>query len=171
MWYKKLVLLVMMLTLSSCFDFGPEGGGTPNTFGGSESPYTPVKMNRPEFEAAVKFLEAQPIENAGKIYVKGDYLFVGDTNKGFHIVDNSNPSDPQRIKFIQAPGATDLIIKEDILYINQAVDLIALKYDIPSQSLLLTKRIKNVFPQKPDPNGIIPLGTVAENEIIINWEQ
>ena len=61
------------------------------------------------------------------------------------MVDNSNPESPQIIKFIEIPGSVDMAIKEDILYADSYVDLVAI--DISNMDdIREVKRIENVFP-------------------------
>ena len=95
-------------------------------------------------------------------------VFVNENNEGFHIFDNEDPENPAALAFIKAPGATDLAIKNNVYYINQAVDLIAVTYDKLDASLVVTKRIRNVFPVKISPDGYIP--DVEDGAIIIDYE-
>ncbi|OOV18741.1 hypothetical protein [Flavobacterium sp. LM4] len=95
-------------------------------------------------------------------------MFINDVNKGFHVYDYSDPKNPVRLQFIKAPGATDLAIIDDVIYINQAVDLVTIKYNSATKKIDITNRNKNVFPQKKSPNGFS--GNPRENEIIIDWK-
>ena len=94
-------------------------------------------------------------------------MFVNDVNKGFHIYDYSNPKNPIRTNFINVPGATDLAIKGNTIYINQAVDLVTATFNPATKIFTVTNRNRNVFPQKQAPNGF--QGYTKENEIIIDW--
>ncbi len=129
--------------------------------------YEPVFLERAAFEASVTLNETKPIINSGKIYVVEDLLFVNEKNEGFHIIDNTDPENPLPIAFINAPGATDLAIKNNIFFINQAVDLIAVSYTRESNTLIVSKRIRNVFPVMISPDGYTP--NVTEDSIIINY--
>jgi len=131
------------------------------------SDFEPVLLDRITFEESVTLEETTPLVNTGKIYVISDLLFVNEVNKGFHIYDNENPSSPRSIAFIAAPGATDLAIKNNVYYINQAVDLIAVTYSKETNTLEITKRIRNVFPVKPSPDGFTP--NTSDNTVIIDY--
>ncbi|WP_396596675.1 hypothetical protein [Dokdonia sp. R86516] len=130
--------------------------------------YDAITLDRPTFEASVTLEDARTIVNSGKIYVLNGLLFVNEKNKGFHIFDNENPSSPIALAYIKAPGATDLAIKNNVYYINQAVDLIAVTYDKQTANLQVTKRIREVFPSKISPDGFIH--DIPNGEIIIDYE-
>lgn len=130
--------------------------------------YDAITLDRPTFEASVALEDARSIINSGKIYVFNGLLFVNEKNKGFHIFDNENPSSPVALAYIKAPGATDLAIKNEVYYINQAVDLIAVTYDKQTANLQVTKRIREVFPPKVSPDGFIH--DIPDGEIIVDYE-
>jgi len=130
--------------------------------------YEPITMDRNEFEAAVQMMPAQAIEKAGKIYIKDGYLFVNDVHKGFHIYDYSNPVDPVPLGFINVPGATDLAVRDNIVYINQATDLVTMQFDTGANAMTLLNRNENVFPSMTSPDGSSE--NVANDEVIIGWE-
>lgn len=130
--------------------------------------YDAITLDRPTFEASVILEDARSIINSGKIYVFNGLLFVNEKNKGFHVFDNENPSSPVALAYIKAPGATDLAIKNEVYYINQAVDLIAVTYDKQTANLQVTKRIREVFPPKVSPDGFVH--NIPDGEIIIDYE-
>ncbi|WGU68891.1 hypothetical protein QIU19_02915 [Capnocytophaga canimorsus] len=47
--------------------------------------------------------------------------------------------------FLSIPGATDLAIRDEVMYVNQATDLVAFSYDVNSGTITLHKRIKKGF--------------------------
>lgn len=132
-----LILLVFPFLLSSCSDEVE----TTVTYTVQE----PVYMLRSELKEAVKVNEPQGLENPGKIYAKGDYLFINELDKGIHIINNSNPAAPHFISFINIPGNIDLAIKDNILYADSYIDFVALDISNP-QDVKLIKRIENIFP-------------------------
>lgn len=86
----------------------------------------------------------QELENPGKIYIYGDYLFVNEPQKGIHILDNSNPSNPINVNFIKIDGNVDLAINSGILYADSYVDLLA--FDINDiRNVKLENRVQDVF--------------------------
>jgi hypothetical protein len=82
-------------------------------------------------------------------------------------MDNTDPANPNALKFLNTPGATDLIFKGDSFYVNQAVDLVALKFNTDISAVAVTERIEDVFPQILSPDGFD--ANAAANEIVINW--
>ncbi|CAD0004650.1 hypothetical protein [Flavobacterium salmonis] len=157
---KLLLLLLIAFVFTSCLRLENNSW--------EENQYKPVVLQRSVFEKSIVLENAQTITKSGKIYIKGDLMFINDVNKGFHVYDYSDPKNPVRLQFIKAPGATDLAIIDDVIYINQAVDLVTIKYNSATKKIDITNRNKNVFPQKKSPNGFS--GNPRENEIIIDWK-
>lgn len=131
------------------------------------SRYEPKVMQREIFEKSIEVLAPATMQNAGKIYLKDNLLFLGDTNKGFHVYDNSDPKNPVAVAFLSIPGATDLAIRDDVMYVNQAVDLVALSYDAVTKKVQIHKRIQQTFPEMRSPDGYYFYQ--KENEIIVDW--
>ncbi|HET8737063.1 MAG TPA: hypothetical protein VFM69_10730 [Pricia sp.] len=88
---------------------------------------TPLTAELSAFkEEAVAVTEPVPIQESGKIYAYKDYVFVNDVSRGFHILDNSDPSAPENIGFIKMEGNNDISIKDDRLYADSYGDLVVL---------------------------------------------
>ena len=140
-------------------------------------PYRPVLMERSTLEQSISFLETKNIEKPGKIYIYGTFLFVNEKFHGIHIYDNKDPSNPIKKGFIRIPGCIDMAVKDNTLYADNAVDLVAIRLiDIQSGNVSVTKRITNVFPEIFPPNQeYLPFEFQAENRpentIIVNWEK
>jgi hypothetical protein len=58
------------------------------------------------------------ISYAIDIFASGNYAFIADLYNGLHIVDVSNPNEPDYKKGIALPGATDIDISDTYLYIT-----------------------------------------------------
>ncbi|CAD0007991.1 hypothetical protein [Flavobacterium chungangense] len=158
---KLLLLLLIAFVFTSCLRLENNSW--------EENQYKPVVLQRSVFEKSIVLENPQTINKSGKIYIKGDLMFINDVNKGFHVYDYSDPKNPVRLQFIKVPGATDLAIIDDIIYINQAVDLVTITYNSLTKKMDIKNRNKNVFPQKKSPNGFS--GNPRENEIIIDWNE
>lgn len=163
----KIIYLLMILLLNSCVWRNVDDDINTSLI---EPPqyYEAQTMLRTEFENSTQLLPAQPISKTGKIYIKDGFLFINQPNKGFHIFDNSNPSAPINMAFLEVLGSSDLSIKNDILYINNATDLIAIKPNFNNNTIDITKRIINTFPELTSPNNCCHSNT-PDNEVIINW--
>jgi hypothetical protein len=59
-----------------------------------------------------------------------------------------DPKNLSELHFIKAPGATDLAIKGNTVYINQAVDLVTATFDPAKKILRLLNRNKMCFRKK-----------------------
>ncbi|WP_209330593.1 LVIVD repeat-containing protein [Lunatimonas salinarum] len=106
----------------------------------------PVTLQVSSFRNAEVVVEpGRPLDNIGKIYLYGDYLFVGAPGEGIHILDNTNPASPKNLNFIPIEGTGDLAINSNILYADNYIDLLAFDISDPS-NITLVKREEDVFP-------------------------
>ena len=139
------------------------------------SAYFPILMERDNLEVSVKYRSAQEIVNPGKIYYKDQVIYLNEKFKGVHVIDNSDPANPQNIGFINIPGCIDIAIKNNSLFADNATDLVAI--DISNlQNLTLTDRIPNVFPESTPPDlDYIPYPFTPSNRprntVIVAWEK
>ncbi len=137
----------------------------------SQSEYEPVIMLREDLEQSIKLLGPQTIKEYGKIYIKDSLLFINEKFEGIHVVDNSDPSNPENLAFIVIPGNLDISILNNIIYADNAVDLVAIKYT--STGVEVVDRNRNVFPELSAPdNGYYSyngLNDRPENSIIVKW--
>ncbi len=74
----------------------------------------------------INFMPPQSISRLGKIYYKAPYIFMNDVLKGIHILDNTDPANPQKIGFINIPGNRDISIKGNYMYVDNYKDLVCL---------------------------------------------
>lgn len=165
--HKPLLVTLCCLLLSSCFYFGGSDDDDPLIDIVSNN-YDPVVLKRDNFNTSVALMPPKNQDIMGKIYVKDNYLFINEPNKGFHIYDNANPENPVKLKFLKVLGSTDVSIKQDILYINNAVDLIALSFTNGFNEVTVSKRIENIFPELISPDGF--LANVAPDEVVVDWK-
>lgn len=128
--------------------------------------YLPVYKTTAEVRANIRNNPAQPVEQPGKIYIKGSFIFLNDVDKGIHVIDNSDPSHPQRIAFINIPGNMDLAVKGNVLYADLYTDLVALDISNP-RNVVLKKVVENVFPHRYYSSGFSPDST----KVIAGWEK
>jgi hypothetical protein len=106
--------------------------------------FEPVYTSFEELQANTGIVAPQPIQTVGKIYLKGDNIFINDPGKGIHIIDNTNPSSPLQLKFLSIPGNYSMAVNNNILYADSFIDLVA--FDISDISQIHeVSRIPNVF--------------------------
>ncbi|MDZ7738038.1 MAG: hypothetical protein U5K32_03010 [Bacteroidales bacterium] len=131
----------------------------------------PVYMSYDEFRGS--FLKSEPIEisQPGKIYFKDGYLFVNEYGKGIHVIDNSDPSNPQKKAFYEIPGNVDMAIRGNILYADSYIDLVAIDIsDIDNPEEI--DRLKNVFPEAvPEgETGYAYSSVDSKKGVVVDWE-
>lgn len=138
-------------------------------------PYRPIVMTRQMLESSVEMQEPARLVKPGKIYIKDNYIFINEKYHGVHIINNTDPSNPVKTGFLRIPGCIDIAMKENVLYADNAVDLIAVDLSNPS-AISVTKRIKSVFPEHTPPGYTwVPWNYSPENRpqntIIVAWEE
>ncbi|WP_343670331.1 hypothetical protein [Chitinophaga sp.] len=116
--------------------------------------YTPVYAKLDSLRSSIRSESPHEIASPGKIYLYGNYIFLNELNKGIHVIDNSNPANPQKIAFINIPGNVDLAVKGNVMYVDSYIDLVALDISDP-HNIRQTKRLNNVFPQRQYEYGIM----------------
>lgn len=105
---------------------------------------TPVIMSKADFRNSVEILSPQAIDESGKIYTYGNYIFINDRFEGILLIDNTNPQAPQETAYIKIPGNIDISIKNNYLYADSAIDLIV--FDISDiDHISQVDRLENVF--------------------------
>lgn len=119
-----LILLLPLLYLTACTDKCEQV----RTY----RKYTPVQYSVAELRQAVTSGPTRPLEDPGKLYIKDQYLFIVEVKKGIHIFDNSNPAAPKPISFLSIPGNVDLAVRDNILYADSYIDIVALDISNPT---------------------------------------
>lgn len=133
--------------------------------------YSPVYLTYDDLRESVSKEEPVPLKNPGKIYFKDNYIFINEYFKGIHIYDNSNPKSPVSKGFIKIPGNVDIAIKEQTLYADSYIDLVAL--DISNMNdIKEISRVRNVFPYAvPSTDGNMINEVIDQNRgVVIEWK-
>ncbi len=106
--------------------------------------YTPIYQSMNSLRTVL--IEApRTITSKGKIFVKGNYIYLNEEKKGFHIIDNTNPTSPINKAFVSIPGNVDLIGNGNYLIADNYLDLITFDITNP-QNIQLVSRKHNVLP-------------------------
>ncbi|RYY32155.1 MAG: hypothetical protein EOP46_19625 [Sphingobacteriaceae bacterium] len=126
--------------------------------------YRPMYETKAAVKANVKSNAPRAIESPGKIYVKGNIVFLNDINNGIHVIDYSNPSAPVNKAFVNIPGCKDIAVKGNYLYADCYTDLLTI--DIADvNNVVLKNYINGVFPNRYLDAGI---GTDT-GKVIVEW--
>jgi len=136
---KKLFFLfnLVLITLTSCEDRVTETV----TYPINEPIFMPVETFRNSVKVSP---QPQTIVNYGKMCFYQGYLYISESEKGIHIIDNRDATNPQKIGFIELLGNADLSIRSGLLYADSYIDLVW--FDISNPALPALKgRLENVF--------------------------
>ncbi len=128
--------------------------------------YEPVYSTSAEIKAAVSMVEPKPLSDIGRIYFKDGILFINESGKGIHIIDNRNPKNPVPLSFLNIPGNYDLAISDKILYADSYVDLVV--FDISDLNRIKeVNRVEHLF------NNYTTMGMLVSSGkgILTDWKK
>ncbi len=109
--------------------------------------YRPVYKTKQQVRNEVQSSLPRTIGTAGKLFYKDGYVFLNELEKGVHIIDIKNPSQPKVVSFVAIPGCVDLAVRGNILYADLTTDLIAIDISNPLQ-VKVTQVLEGVFPHR-----------------------
>jgi hypothetical protein len=125
--------------------------------------------------SVIEVLNPKPTEKAGKIFQLGNSItFQTDLNKGIHVIDCSNTSQPQKVKFIAIPGVSEIAVKGNILIANNYRDLVSI--DVSNlNSIHVVGRVKDVYKANdetlPTERNVFFECIDDSKGIVIGWEK
>jgi len=163
-----LVFALLFFTFQSCSD---------NTEFVLVNIATPKYMTLDVLRSSTEITIPTQIVESGKIYAYKNIILVNDMDKGIHVIDNTDPQNPQKIAFIKIVANKDMEVKGDYLYADSLMDLIV--FDISDiTNIKKVSRLKDVFPvYMPVPfmeDLIIDYGDQGynpdPNDIIVGWD-
>lgn len=106
--------------------------------------YDPVYLTSEGMRVDVKAGAARELNNPGNIYFYNGFILINEILQGVHVIDNSNPSNPVNVAFIEIPGCRDMAIRNNVLYADMFIDLVAVDITDVRNPVLLC-RVDNVF--------------------------
>lgn len=132
----------------------------------------PIYMNRNEFIKTVKPGSMQELEKPGKIFLRGNFIFINELYKGIHVIDNSNPANPKNVSFISIPGNVDISAKGNTLYADSFTDLVSIDITDPTQAAEIS-RVADAFPNvMPPTDNNYPITKLDQTKgIVVGWTQ
>ncbi|MES2796851.1 MAG: hypothetical protein V4683_12845 [Bacteroidota bacterium] len=104
----------------------------------------PKQISLKELRGGISNGSSVSLEKPGKIYIKDNYLFINEIKKGIHVIDNSNPSSPKFISFINIPGNIDMAVVDNIMYADSYTDIVVIDITNPAKIGELN-RVEKVF--------------------------
>ena len=167
---KKLIFLfsISLFALTACNDVVTE--------------MVTYKINEPIFMSAESFRNSVKVSKTphtlggiGKMCFYNNYLYISEPQKGIHIINNTDPANPQTVGFIEILGNADLAIRNGLLYADSYIDLVWFDVSDPANPML-KGRLDSIFttalPTIPNQYGIDYAGTYSggSSGIVVGWE-
>lgn len=112
--------------------------------------FVPVYETTNQLAQKVSIDPPKDYAEAGKIVTYQQYIFINKPQEGIHVVDNSDPANPQNLHFISIPGSLDMSIIDDHLYSDMYSALVV--FDISSitePQLIEDFTVEDVFYYNP----------------------
>ena len=124
----------------------------------------PVYADKAVVYNNVKSGPVEELSKPGKIFIRGNYLYINEIDKGIHIYDNSDPGNPRAVSFIKIPGNLDVAVSGHYMYADLYTDLLTIDIADPLNAKVVDSNF-NVFPERNYGNGWI----ADQNTIIVDW--
>jgi hypothetical protein len=149
------LVLFMMLFFQSCLK-----DKCTKTF----TVYRPVFKAKQEVRNNIKTRAPQSLKQPGKLTLFGNYIYLNELEKGIHIIDNANPSQPRNIGFIEIPGNVDIAIRGNMLYADLYDELVSIDISNPL-NVQLKNTVLRAFPERFFSGGF----TADTSVFIVEW--
>jgi hypothetical protein len=165
---KSLLFLLLISVAMSCL---PDTRENVNGIKFDGTGYRPIYATA-EDVAKIEVGAAQALAEPGKIYVTGPYLFVNEMGKGIHIINNTDPKNPENLSFISITGNYDMAAKGQWLYADNHSNLLVFDITDP-KAPKLTKTIANAIPARNYPPYLNIYFECAETKkgVVVGWEK
>jgi hypothetical protein len=164
-------LLLGLVALLACARQEPEPDNSYLVY----ASYRPLLMTHAALASSVAAVAPQPLHNAGKIFLRGPYVFVNEKYEGIHIIDNHDPANPRPVSFLRIPGNVDMAVRGNLLYADNGPDLVTIDISDPAHAKL-TSRVADAFQELPMPEAG-PLEEACQpanrpaNTVVIGWRK
>ena len=157
------IFALAAVTFSSCTKFTQTKVYTANK---------PVYLSYEELRTSVANDNDRALVKPGKIFLNNDYILINDFETGIHVYDNSSPTTPKHVGFINIPGNIDIAVKDNILYADSYVDIVAIDISDP-MNIKEISRVNNAL-SYTIPSGInygFPVSQIDRNlGVVIKYE-
>ena len=104
----------------------------------------PIYKKVNEIRTDIRMEGPRELKAPGKIYFYNNFIFINEYREGVHIVNNSDPSNPQIVGFVAIPGNIDMAVNGNLMYADNYIDLLTIDISNP-QAPQLVSRTENVF--------------------------
>jgi hypothetical protein len=133
----------------------------------------PVLKSKSAIRSSTSVNTARQTNADGKVYVTQSNLFYIAQEEGVHIFDNSNPTSPSNVVFLNIEGVHDIAVKGNYLYADNFMDLLV--FDISNlNNITLVKTLEDaidyyaLFPAEAEfyDYTVVP----TDDEIIVGYQ-
>jgi hypothetical protein len=101
---------------------------------------------------------------AGKIFIRGNYLFINEVDKGVSHLRQRQPNKSRAVAFISIPGNIEVAVSGHYLYADMYTDMVTIDIGDPLQAKLVDTTL-GVFPERAYGYGFAP----DNSKIIVDW--
>lgn len=115
--FPLLLLICSTFLLQSCLQDACDASQTFIRF-------DPIYLSAEDIRQEVESHSIRGLKNPGKIYYYQQYMFINERQEGIHVIDNSDPKQPENIAFISIPGNVDMAVRGNTLYADSYMDLL-----------------------------------------------
>lgn len=138
------MVVVSVFLLSGClkFEFEEEG-------------LKPVYLD-PNDMSVIRKIDPIPFGDLGLIVRRGNLLMINEKLRGIHVLNNTNPSSPVPLCFIEIPGNSQFSYDGQYIYADNSIHLIIIKFNPQVDGIKVVSKIDNVYKQKGPSQNIIP---------------
>jgi hypothetical protein len=160
--------LLLVFVSFSCL---PETNENVNRVEFDGTGYKPIYASAEEL-TKVEFTAAKPLVEPGKIYVSDPYLFINEMGKGIHIINNSDPKNPENLSFISITGNYDMAAKDQWLYADNLSNLLVFDISNPKAPKLV-KTVADAIPVNDYPpyQNIYFECVESKKGVVVGWEK
>jgi len=134
---KNILLAILTIAMIGCTK---DYGTVEVTYQEATAIYGDIEAVRSEALNEV----VREITNPGKIFIEDNFILIGEEQQGIHVMDNTDPTNPRAINFINIPGNREYYVKDNMIYAETYYDVI--KVDISNvYDAQLVSRAEYVF--------------------------
>ncbi|MFY0688175.1 MAG: hypothetical protein JXQ90_13470 [Cyclobacteriaceae bacterium] len=162
---RSFLLLSALVMLNACLEVDDTSPPLPS----GALVYAPVYALA-EVVYDISISEAKPIENPSKIFTYRNFLMINIKDEGIHVIDNSLPSSPQQLFFINIPGNNDVSVKDGVLYADNYNDIVAFQID-SNHEVEILERLAGVMNNRsyPPHAGVYFKCVDPSKGVVVDW--
>lgn len=123
--------------------------------------------------ADLEMIAARSVILPGKIITYGSYIILEEVGAGFHFIDNTDNTTPQKVGFLSVPNSSSIAIRDGVMYIDYDTDLLAI--ELNGDLSLNINALEDVFGQgQPDDlppySGYFECVDTTQGDVV-EWER